>query len=69
MSAGRRWSDAGRTRHLGSYTLVTLQSSCRINRAVSVFTMLDNVLNAKYEVLPGYPMPGTNAIGGFSLSF
>jgi hypothetical protein len=35
----------------------------------SVFTTLDNLFNRRYEVVPGYLMPGVNAAGGITVSF
>jgi hypothetical protein len=29
--------------------------------------MVDNFIDERYEVVTGYPMPGINAAGGFSL--
>jgi outer membrane cobalamin receptor len=34
-----------------------------------VFVLVDNLLNQRYEFIPGYPMPGTSASGGFTLKF
>jgi outer membrane receptor protein involved in Fe transport len=31
--------------------------------------MVDNLFNRKYEVVPGYPMPGANAAAGLTVSF
>jgi hypothetical protein len=31
--------------------------------------MGDNLLNQRYEILPGYPMPGVNGSGGISVVF
>jgi len=40
-----------------------------VGRRQSYFVMLDNLLNRRYEIVPGYPMPGLNVAGGFSLEF
>jgi outer membrane cobalamin receptor len=69
MVAGRRWADAAHTRTLDGYPLLTFQGSCRITRTLTVFAMADNLLNQRYEILPGYPMPGVNGAGGISVVF
>jgi outer membrane receptor protein involved in Fe transport len=67
--AGRRWANAARSASLGGYTLMTLQGSCRLTRNVSAYALIDNVLDRRYQILPGYPMPGVNGMGGLSWVF
>ena len=69
ITVGRRWTDLARSRQLGGYTLATLKCSVPVRRRWSVSLMLDNLLNRRYEVLSGYPMPGINATGGMSVQF
>lgn len=69
MIAGRRFANASRTATLGGYPLLTFQASWRASRRLTVFALADNLLNHRYEVLPGYIMPAVNAAGGFTLSF
>lgn len=69
MSADRRWVDARHSRALGGYTLASAQLSIPLTPTLTLFTMADNLLNKRYEVLPGYPMPGPNASGGFTWTF
>lgn len=69
MLVGRRFANAARTATLGGYPLLTLQASWRASRRTSFFVLADNLLNRRYEVLPGYIMPGANAAGGFTLTF
>lgn len=69
MAVGERWSSAAKTQKLGSYTMMTWQNTLRLSKRWSVFSMVDNLMNADYQVLPGYPMPGINAMGGFTLTF
>jgi len=40
-----------------------------IRRRLSVFALVDNLLNRRYEVVTGYPMPGLNAVGGMDIRF
>lgn len=69
MAVGRRWANAARSLQLDRYTLMTWQSTLKLNRQWSIFAMVDNLLNRDYQVLAGYPMPGINAMGGLTLSF
>jgi outer membrane cobalamin receptor len=68
-TVGRRWSNTGRTAQLGGYTSATLKCTVPVSKRQTLFVMLDNLLDHRYEVVPGYPMPGLNASGGFSLEF
>lgn len=69
MIVGRRYASAARTATLGGYPLLTLHSSWKASRRVSVFALIDNLLDHRYELLPGYPMPGVNAAGGVTYHF
>ena len=69
MIVGRRYASAARTATLGGYPLLTLQTGWKAGRRLSLFALVDNLLDRRYEVLPGYIMPRINAAGGFSFSF
>ncbi|MCL5742698.1 MAG: TonB-dependent receptor [Acidobacteria bacterium] len=69
MSVSRRWADLSHTRTLDPYTLGTLKITVPLNSKWRLFTALDNLFNSAYQVVPGYPMPGVNAAGGFTVSF
>ena len=59
----------GRRRSMGGYTVATLKLTLPFARRYSLSAMVDNILNRRYEVLPGYPMPGVNAMAGLSVQF
>jgi outer membrane receptor protein involved in Fe transport len=69
MTAGRRWADAGHARQLSEYTVLTMRLTAPVGRRLSLLVLIDNALDRRYEILPGYPMPGVNAMGGFTLRF
>jgi outer membrane receptor protein involved in Fe transport len=69
MTTGRRWADAAHTRQTAEYTVLTLRLTAPIGRRLSLLALIDNPLGRRYEILPGYPMPGANAMGGFTLRF
>ncbi len=69
MCVGSRWANTQHSAELDPYTLGMLKLSIPLRRAWTLFTMVDNVFNRSYQVVPGYPMPGTNAAGGLTLSF
>lgn len=69
MTAGRRWADAAHSRQLGEYSVLTMRLTAPVGRRLSLLVLIDNALGRRYEVLPGYPMPGVNAMGGFTLRF
>jgi iron complex outermembrane receptor protein len=69
MRVGKRWANTQHTQRLAAYTLGTLRLSLPVNKKWTVFTMVDNLFNQDYQVVTGYPMPGANASGGFSVRF
>lgn len=69
MFVGKRWANPQHNRELDAYALGTLRLTVPVNRNCSFFTIVDNLFNRRYEVVPGYPMPKANAAGGFTVSF
>jgi outer membrane cobalamin receptor len=69
MTVGRRWADARRTSQLGGFTLATLKFTVPVRENLSLFTLVDNLFDRRYEVVTGYPMPGINAMGGIDVRF
>ncbi len=68
-TVGRTYSGIGETSPVGRYTLANIRFTVPVEEHLSLFSTVDNLLNRRYEVLAGYPMPGTNAAGGFDLTF
>jgi outer membrane receptor protein involved in Fe transport len=48
---------------------MTFKCTAPLWKRTSAFVTLDNLLNRRYEVVAGYPMPGTNAMGGLNFKF
>jgi outer membrane cobalamin receptor len=69
VSVGKTWADAVRTQQLESYSVLTLKGTVFLHKNISMFAVLDNLLNRHYQVVAGYPMPGLNASGGFRFKF
>jgi len=69
MTVGRRWANTSRTAQLEGFTLATLKFTVPVQRNLSVFGLVDNLFNRRYEVVTGYPMPGINAMGGIDIHF
>jgi iron complex outermembrane receptor protein len=67
VTVGQRWADAAKMRRLGGYTAPGLKLMIPFGNRWTVFAMVDNFIDERYEVVTGYPMPGINAAGGFSL--
>jgi outer membrane receptor protein involved in Fe transport len=40
-----------------------------VQRNFSLFVLVDNLFNRRYEVVTGYPMAGVNALGGIDIHF
>jgi outer membrane cobalamin receptor len=68
-TVGRTYAAAGQKSPVGQYTVATFKCTAPVGKHTSVFVMVDNLFNRHYEVLAGYPMPGTNAAGGIDLKF
>ncbi len=69
QAIGKRYADTTLTTQLGGYTDAGLKLSVPVRRNLSFFATADNLLNHRYQVLTGYPMPGINGAGGFVLHF
>lgn len=66
---GRRWADRGKVQELDPYELMTLNLSVPLGPRMRAFAIIDNLLNRRYEVVAGYPMPRINAGGGIKFLF
>ncbi len=51
-----------------SYTLLNSKVAYRLSEMINVFVKLENMLNEKYYINYGYPMPGFLAFGGINLN-
>jgi iron complex outermembrane receptor protein len=69
MTVGKRWADAQHSAIMPGFAVATLRTTLPLTRTVSWYAMLDNLFDRRYEVVPGYPMPGINLMTGFSLNF
>jgi outer membrane cobalamin receptor len=69
VTVGRRWADSAHSRKMSGYTVVTCRVMIPVRKHWSVFATLDNLFDRRYEVVPGYTMPGVNAAGGVTVSF
>jgi iron complex outermembrane receptor protein len=52
-----------------TYTLLNARVSARPLKMLDVFIMANNLLNQKYEINYGYPMPPTNFNIGFNVRY
>jgi outer membrane cobalamin receptor len=68
-TVGRTWANAARSVRLSGYTIANLKCTIPAGTHWSIFAVVDNLFNREYEELAGYPMPGTNASGGFRIKF
>jgi iron complex outermembrane receptor protein len=69
QAIGKRYADTTLTTQLGGYTEAGLKLSVPMRRNLNFFATADNLLNHRYQVLTGYPMPGINGAGGFVMHF
>jgi outer membrane cobalamin receptor len=66
---GKTWADTGKTQQLDQYSVLTLKCIVYLQKHVSMFATLDNLLNQQYKVVAGYPMPGANIMGGLRFRY
>ncbi len=52
-----------------TYLLWNVRCACRLHRSVECFVHGENLLDRRYEINAGYPMPGANVTAGVRLSF
>ncbi len=67
VTVGRRWADVRKTRRLAGYSAPGFKLMIPFGNRLTLFAMVDNFVNERYEVVTGYPMAGINAAGGFTL--
>lgn len=53
---------------LDNFVVLDFQGSYRVSRVFSIFAAVDNILDEKYELIAGFPRPGTSVFAGISLS-
>jgi iron complex outermembrane receptor protein len=68
-TVGHTYSGAMQTLPESPYTIANVKCTAPVGKHTSLFVMVDNLFNRRYEVLAGYRMPGTNASGGIDLKF
>ena len=69
VAVSKRWANPQKTAELDGYTLPSVKLMLPLGRRWTVFGMVDNLFDSDYQVITGYPMPGINATGGFTLRF
>ncbi len=69
MTVNSRFADVRKTQALGGYTLASLKVDVPVGRRLTLFGLVDNLLDRSYQVVQGYPMPGANAMGGLTVAF
>lgn len=52
-----------------NYVLWNIRGSFRATKWLEIFAKGENLLNQKYEINLGFPMPGATVTGGFNLNF
>jgi iron complex outermembrane receptor protein len=52
-----------------NYTLLNTRLSYKINRYIDVFLKAENLIDEKYYINYGYPMPGFVTFGGINLHY
>jgi len=65
----RRFHDEANAIYMKRYFVFGLSGSKKINKVISCFASIDNLLNRDYQVVRDYPMPGFAINGGIKAEF
>jgi outer membrane receptor protein involved in Fe transport len=66
---GIRFADANNNDKVKSFFVLGLSVSKKFKPGLTCFAYIDNLLNRKYQVMQGYPMPGFSFTGGLKAEF
>ncbi|MCX5668871.1 MAG: TonB-dependent receptor [Candidatus Omnitrophica bacterium] len=66
---GIRYGDAGNDAKVKSFYVFGLSVAKKFKSGITCFGYIDNLLNRKYQVQSGYPMPGFSLTGGIKAEF
>ncbi|MBU0547581.1 MAG: TonB-dependent receptor [Candidatus Omnitrophica bacterium] len=66
---GRRFINSNNTVSLKQFFVFGLSVSKKFKSGITCFGYIDNLLNRKYQVQSGYPMPGFSLTGGLKAEF
>lgn len=65
----RSFDNAANSRYVQRYYVLGLKVSQKLNAKANIFINLDNLLNKKYQIRRGYPLPGLSVTSGIKLEF
>lgn len=65
----RSFDNAANSRYVKRYYVLGLRVSQKLNDKTSIFINIDNLLNKKYQIRRGYPLPGLSVASGIKLEF
>ena len=66
---GRSFTNSNNTTSLKQFFVFGLSVSKKFKSGITCFGYIDNLLNRKYQVQSGYPMPGFSITGGLKAEF
>ncbi len=66
---GTRFSDTDNLTKVKSFFVLGISASKKFRTGITCFAYIDNLLNRKYQVINGYPMPGFSFTGGLKAEF
>ena len=49
------------------FVLLNMRGSCRLTKGLELYVRGENLLNQKYEINSGFPMPGATVFGGINI--
>ncbi|MDD5108954.1 MAG: TonB-dependent receptor [Candidatus Omnitrophica bacterium] len=66
---GQRFADADNNSKVKDFFVLGFSVSKKFKPGLTCFAAIDNLLNRKYQVIQGYPMPGFSFTGGLKAEF
>jgi len=66
---GQRFSNVSNNAKVKSFYVFGISVSKKFKSGITCFGYIDNLLNRKYQVQSGYPMPGFSLTGGLKAEF
>ena len=65
----RSFDNAANSRYVKRYYVLGLRISQKLNNKTNIFINIDNLLNKKYQIRRGYPLPGLSVTSGIKVEF
>lgn len=66
---GKKYISNLNTSYIEPYFVLNISAECELWKKIKPYIRIENVLDADYEAVPDYPMPGISAVFGIKCNF